>query len=433
MKTGFVAFAILVLASCVALPPGDVQQPDPLFEFARQLRGGDFLADPALVQYVQHVGRKLAHAAHDERPYEFHVIDSNALEAWSLPGGKIAVSRGLLVEMHCESELAAVLTAEMARSYSAAEPPQRTAERGAQNAHGPQAMQSPTAADDSGTHTARRPQAMRNPAASSSDSELVVGNAIPATRVYVRTFDAGLPAEQTRDTASGCSRYENASKALRASNYRSDAKSHERLGDIAREQRQLHTALWEYETAASLNPRYYRSLLQAGLLHYQLKEPELAVKALNRSMGLLPTAPAAYHLGLIARDANDVQLAVQYFQLAASSDSSIGRSAARALVQLDLQHNPERYVDVRPRVDSSGNVWMVVSNHAPLTVDSVVVEAAVTRREGGVAEGPVRISMGGDALAPEGVAQLPTSLGPLANPRAIRLVRAEVQAAEAAR
>jgi hypothetical protein len=45
----------------------------------------------------------------------------------------------------------------------------------------------------------------------------------------------------------------------------------------------------------------------------------------------------------------------------------------------------------------------------------------------------VRLSTGREPLAPEGIAQLPTSLGPLPNPKAIRLVHAEVAAAEAAR
>jgi predicted Zn-dependent protease len=42
-------------------------------------------------------------------PYEFVVLNSSVPNAWALPGGKIAVNRGLLTELGSEAELAAVL------------------------------------------------------------------------------------------------------------------------------------------------------------------------------------------------------------------------------------------------------------------------------------------------------------------------------------
>jgi predicted Zn-dependent protease len=44
-----------------------------------------------------------------ELPYEFVVINDSTPNAWALPGGKIAVHRGLLTELGSEAELAAVL------------------------------------------------------------------------------------------------------------------------------------------------------------------------------------------------------------------------------------------------------------------------------------------------------------------------------------
>lgn len=76
----------------------------------RQIQGGDYTADPELVRYVRSVGHKLAEAS--ERPglpYEFTVIDNGTPNAWALPGGKIAINRGLLTELDSEAELAAVL------------------------------------------------------------------------------------------------------------------------------------------------------------------------------------------------------------------------------------------------------------------------------------------------------------------------------------
>jgi predicted Zn-dependent protease len=76
---------------------------------AQQMQGGDYTLDPALTTYVGGVGRKLAAVSDRALPYEFVVLNSSVPNAWALPGGKIAVNRGLLVELQSEAELAAVL------------------------------------------------------------------------------------------------------------------------------------------------------------------------------------------------------------------------------------------------------------------------------------------------------------------------------------
>ncbi len=76
---------------------------------SRQMQGGDYVTDPALVAYVQEVGNALAAHSDRELDYEFSVLNNSVPNAWALPGGKIAINRGLLLEMNTESELAAVL------------------------------------------------------------------------------------------------------------------------------------------------------------------------------------------------------------------------------------------------------------------------------------------------------------------------------------
>src|SRR5688572_7684695 len=75
----------------------------------RQSEGGDYNMDPALTAYVQRVGNRLAAVSDRKLPYEFSVLNNTIPNAWALPGGKIAVNRGLLVELKSEAELAAVL------------------------------------------------------------------------------------------------------------------------------------------------------------------------------------------------------------------------------------------------------------------------------------------------------------------------------------
>jgi len=75
----------------------------------QQGQGGIYDVDPVLTQYVQSVGNKLAAASDVKLPYEFVILNNSVPNAWALPGGKIAINRGLLTELESEAELAAVL------------------------------------------------------------------------------------------------------------------------------------------------------------------------------------------------------------------------------------------------------------------------------------------------------------------------------------
>lgn len=76
---------------------------------SQQGQGGQFSVDSELTAYVQQVGNRLAAVSDRQLPYEFVVLNNGVPNAWALPGGKIAVNRGLLVELNSEAELAAVL------------------------------------------------------------------------------------------------------------------------------------------------------------------------------------------------------------------------------------------------------------------------------------------------------------------------------------
>ncbi len=83
----------------------------------RQMQGGDYRVDPGLIHYVNQVGQRVAKESdRPNLPYEFTVINSDVPNAWALPGGKIAINRGLLKEFESESELAAVLSHEVVHS-----------------------------------------------------------------------------------------------------------------------------------------------------------------------------------------------------------------------------------------------------------------------------------------------------------------------------
>jgi len=69
-----------------------------------------FVEDPELQAYVAGIGKRMA--AKSERPnlpWEFHVVNDAAVNAFALPGGFIYVTRGLLAHINSEAELATVL------------------------------------------------------------------------------------------------------------------------------------------------------------------------------------------------------------------------------------------------------------------------------------------------------------------------------------
>lgn len=75
----------------------------------QQSQGGRYVVDPEVNRYVSSVGQALANVSDRKLPYEFVVLNSDVPNAWALPGGKIAINRGLLVMLEDEAQLAAVL------------------------------------------------------------------------------------------------------------------------------------------------------------------------------------------------------------------------------------------------------------------------------------------------------------------------------------
>lgn len=76
---------------------------------SQQAQGGLYRVDPELTDYVRKVGQRIARVSDRRLPYEFVVLNNSVPNAWALPGGKLAVNRGLLLELDNEAELAAVL------------------------------------------------------------------------------------------------------------------------------------------------------------------------------------------------------------------------------------------------------------------------------------------------------------------------------------
>jgi predicted Zn-dependent protease len=87
------------------------------YSYLIQAEGGQYKADPVVNRYVAGVGKKLAAVCdRPQLPYEFTVIDNNIPNPWALPGGKIAINIGLLINLSNEAELVAVLAHKIVHS-----------------------------------------------------------------------------------------------------------------------------------------------------------------------------------------------------------------------------------------------------------------------------------------------------------------------------
>ena len=75
------------------------------------------LQDEEVNAYVNRIGQKIASASgREEFDYEFHVVMDDALNAFALPGGKIFVNAGAIIETDSEAELAGLLAHEVSHS-----------------------------------------------------------------------------------------------------------------------------------------------------------------------------------------------------------------------------------------------------------------------------------------------------------------------------
>ncbi|HBN75918.1 MAG TPA: hypothetical protein DD473_08880 [Planctomycetaceae bacterium] len=76
-------------------------------------------SNPHYVEMVQRVGQRIAaEAGHDEYAWEFRVIESPEMNAFALPGGKVAIYEGILPICENEAGLAVVMSHEIAHAIA---------------------------------------------------------------------------------------------------------------------------------------------------------------------------------------------------------------------------------------------------------------------------------------------------------------------------
>jgi predicted Zn-dependent protease len=469
-----IAVTALLLAGCGTNPVtgkrelqlvsegAEIAQGQQNYSPMRQSEGGDFKIDAALTPYVNEVGQKLAAVSDRKLPYEFVVLNSSVPNAWALPGGKIAINRGLLTELKNEAELAAVLGHEIV--HAAARHGAKAQERGTLMQVGLLATQIGLASSNvnpnlgnialqgaglgaqmiqlkygrdqesesdhygmiymqragydlqgavalqetfvrlsegkgnqnwlEGLFASHPPSQERVDLNRKTAAELGANGGEQGTeRFAARTaeirklkpaydkYDAALAAAGKKDFASARKLANEAIAMLPK-----ESQFPQLLGDISLAEKKNAEALPYYEKAIQLNDSYFGAFLGGGIAQYRLGNKAKSAEWLTKSNELLPTAPAAYFLGTLARERGDSAAAMELFKAAAGSESEYGQLAAGEFQRMDLPQNPGNYIATEVQLDNSGKPVLVMQNRSALAITAVDVTPFLLDANGNVAQ-----------------------------------------------
>ncbi|MDX1517598.1 MAG: M48 family metalloprotease [Woeseiaceae bacterium] len=447
----------------------------------QQSQGGPYDIDPDLTAYVQNVGNRLAAVSDRRLPYEFVVLNNSVPNAWALPGGKIAINRGLLTELNSEAELAAVLGHEIVHAAARHSAQQMTrgvlsqvlvvatavatsdsdygnlavggANLGAQvlnatygrgaelesDRYGMQYM-SEAGYDPQGAVTLQEtfvrlsegrrsdwlsglfashpPSQARVDANRQTAAQLPPGGKIGADdyqRAMRRTmelkpaydaYDEGREAlaKGDRDQALAL-----ASKALDL--YGEEAHFHALRGDVRLLEKNYDWAVTNYTRALERRDDFFYYHLQRGLARKELRQRDAAKADLERSIELLPTAPAYYALGQIAEESGDYETAIANYRVVAKSGGDYGRAASGSLARLELPRSPGNYIARRCDADANGNLVVSVQNQSTVTVTGIQIAVQYSDSAGRPQR---RVQAIRGQLPPGQIASINTGLGPFA-------------------
>ncbi len=503
----FVAIGAIFLGGCAVNPvtgktelmtvstASEIQMGQQNYVPMQQSQGGVHDVDPALTRYVQGVGNRLAAQSPVDLPYEFVVLNNSVPNAWALPGGKIAINRGLLTELDSEAELAAVLGHEVV--HAAARHTARQISRGMllqlgvigvavassdsdygnlavggaglaaqlvtmkygrdaereSDFYGMQYM-SKAGYDPQGAVSlqktfvrlseGRRADwlsglfASHPPSQERVDANIATAATLPAGgRTGEQEFQQAM--QKTRAAKPAYDAYDEGRKALSEkkidealalsnkalSLFPQEAHFHALRGDVRLVADKFDMAVTNYNRAIERRNEFFYYHLQRGLAKKELGQTDGAVVDLERSIDLLPTAPAHYALGDIAQERGNRPEAIQHYKVVAKAGGDYGKAATAALVKLELPSNPGAYVSRRCDPDANGKLIVSVRNDTSVQLTGIQVSVQYVGETGRQQQS--RYAIRGQ-IPPGQIASVNTGLGPYVagSDCPVRVVAAEI-------
>ena len=191
---------------------------------------------------------------------------------------------------------------------------------------------------------------------------------LKATQAAYKAYDDGVKALAQKDTVTATK----LAKQAIAGEPR-EARFQELLGDIALTDKKSQEAIGYYEKAIKMQPDYFKPHIQTGIALFNLNKKTEAEPYLKRANELLPTAPGHALLGQIAEGRGQTDVALQHYQIAASSNSEIGREAVERAMRIDLPRNPAKYIQSGVQADNTGNLYAIVQNGTSTPIGRVQI------------------------------------------------------------
>ena len=487
----FLAVTVLFITGCsvnpvtgksefmIVSPAQEIEMGKQNYVPMQQSQGGPYDVDPALTSYVQRVGNRVASQSGVSLPYQFVVLNNSVPNAWALPGGKIAINRGLLTELKSEAELAAVLGHEAV--HAAARHTARQISRSQIMQVGVAATAIATSDSDYGNLFAGGAGLLAQMTLSKYGRKAELESdlygmqymskagydpqgAVALQKTFVRLNEArqsdwlsGLFAshppsqervqtniataatlppggmggrdefqaimQKTMSTIPAYEAYDEGRKALSEKKldealglankalglYNEEAHFHALRGDVRLAADKYDMAITNYNRAITRRDGFFYYHLQRGIANKELGHTDNAVSDLDRSLELLPTAPAHFTLGGIAEERGNLSGAIEHYKVVAKSGGDYGKAATTALVKLELPTNPGAYIARGCEADSSGNLVVSVRNDTTVQITGVEVLVIYTDSYGRAVQ--QRHSIRG-SIAPGQIASVNTGMGP---------------------
>ena len=309
----------------------------------QQIKGGRYMADPSINDYLSKVGRNLAQYSElKSSPYKFEVINSSVPNVWALSDGIIGVSRGLLLMLNDEAQLAFILAHEIAHlteRHGFSQTPQQTQELQSDHygiKHLSLAGYEPYAAVELqelfhriatgqrahslGEFFSSHPPSTERIAANKKWAKDLPGSIRnreehhQATARLRKSKSAYIYFEEARKLVPQLKYIKALSMVNKALGYEPRENLFWELqGHILNLQGNNQQSLNSYETAISLYPEYYSPWLAKGILLKKDGAMKQARSDITKSYQLFQTQIAAFHLGELALHFNENQLAIEYF------------------------------------------------------------------------------------------------------------------------
>lgn len=410
----FKFFWLILLFGCSIHPVSGDKDPHLLsqtigkhhFEILQQIEGGLYNTDPSIPEYVKKVGTRLTQNNDNTNvPFEFVLINHPIPNAWAFPGGKIAITRGLLEELESEGELAAVLTHEIVRSSKLMESPKLKYTREEEFEIDRKGIEYLSAAGydpQVAIHTQKillRQAKLKNPSwtlgylsTHSPTQERIIENETTAS-VYPQ---GGIWGTEEYKIATNKLKKDKKAYALLNLGTQAFAKGelttalNHALDGIQIEPNEAHLyhlkgkteaalgnypeALLSYDKAIRLNPHYFDFFLQKGLLEYKLGTFQSAKESIKKSTDLFPSYEGLYTLGMIDLNLGFEKEAIFHFKQASKSDTHFGLLAGKELAKIDLPRNPSEYLTIQPEGSLHGFLKLSVDNQSVVPLKNITLQ-----------------------------------------------------------